>query len=316
MTTILVTGAFGNIGRYITKKLAELNYHVLPYDCKTKKTEKVSRQFKHETRICWGDITDSETLNRLDKELIDGVIHLAFVIPPLTELHPGRAEKVNVCGTRTLINFLTERRFQGPVVFASSTSVFGYTQDEPPPVTVDHPVHATDAYTTHKIQCEKMFQESDLDWRIVRYSAVTIPAQQASKDDLDVVFRIPLATRVEPVHVEDVATATVNALIEEKASQKVLIIAGGPKNRTYWKDYFVKLIEPYVGKVAPDDLPQEKFFTDPYYLDWYDTTASQKILQYQHHTLDTYLQESYDALGMKRVIFWLMRPLAKREILG
>ena len=131
---------------------------------------------------------------------------------------------------------------------------------------------------------------------------------------MEVVFQIPLDTRVEPVHVKDAAAATVNALTSKKASRRVLIIAGGPQNQIYWKDFLVKTFQLFLGKITPDDLPQERFSKKPYYLDWYDTTASQEILQYQHHTLEDYIQDSYHLLGMKRIVFRFLRPLIRKKI--
>jgi UDP-glucose 4-epimerase len=312
MTTILVTGAFGSIGSFITKKLLELNYHVVAFDLLTPKTEKISHQFKN-IKIYWGDITNNESLKKvLEKEPIDGVIHLAFIIPPFTE-KLEIAEKVNIGGTQTLINLLEQSQFQGPLVFASSVSVFGETRRETPPISSDHPVKATDVYTDHKIRCETMLRESVLDWRILRYSGVIVPGL-FDTSELEVAFQIPLDTRVEPVHVEDVATATVNALFSNKASKRMLIIAGGPKNQVHWKDFLVKTFQVYMGEITVDDLPKEKFSEKPYYLDWYDTTTSQEILQYQHHTIEDYIQDSYNLLGMKKVLFRLLRPLIKKKI--
>lgn len=316
MSTILVTGSFGNVGFYVVKKLLERNYQVVAFDRKVKKTEKTSRKVRNEVRIHWGDITDKESLRKLRVEDMDGVIHLSFIIPPLSEKNPEIAEKVNVEGTRSLIRLLTDKEFQGPLVFASSASVFGKTAHEAPPITVGHPVEATDTYTQHKITCENMVRESGLDWRILRYSVVMIPAQQASMDEMKVVLSIPLTNRVEPVHVEDVATATVGALAAKRASRRVLIVAGGPRNQLYWSDYISTLLEPYIGKVTREDLSKGRFSTTPYYLDWYDTADSQEILQYQHHTVETYVRDSYEALGMKGAVFRLIKPITRWKILA
>jgi nucleoside-diphosphate-sugar epimerase len=312
MDTVLVTGSFGNIGTCIVKTLLEHKYQVVAYDLKTPRTESVSKQFKSSITTYWGDITDTKSIQDVLKEDIDAVIHLAFVIPPLTEKNPDIAEKVNIKGTKNLIYALTQDTFQGPVVFTSSVSVFGITQHEPPPVTRDHHVIATDMYTAHKIECESMFKKSMLDWRILRYSAVLTRPDLSNKDQLSHVFQIPVTTRVEPVHVKDAAFATVNAL--KKASKKVFIIAGGPKAQTLWGTFLVKTLEPYIGAVSPDALPAEKFLKTPYYLDWYDTTDSQKILHYQNHTLEDYIQDIYADLGMKRVFFKFLRPLIKWKI--
>jgi nucleoside-diphosphate-sugar epimerase len=316
VTTVLVTGSFGNVGSYVVRRLLKLHYDVIAYDLRTPATEKVSHQFKTVTPY-WGDITDGESLQRVfENEHIDSIIHLAFKIPPFTEKQPDVAEKVNVGGTETLINTSMHARFQGPVVFSSSVSVFGITNKETPPVTVNHPVQATDTYTRHKLQCETLFKKSTLDWRILRYSGVVAPGGLSSTDQLEVAFRIPLATRVEPVHVKDVATATVNALVKDEASKTVFIIAGGLENQVYWKHFFVKALEPFIGRVTPDDLPSEKFSKEPYYLDWYDTAESQQVLQYQHHTIDDYVQDIYDTLGVKRVLFRFLRPFIRKKILS
>jgi hypothetical protein len=56
---------------------------------------------------------------------------------------------------------------------------------------------------------------------------------------------------------------------------------------------------------------KEKFQQESVYLDWYDTTRSQEVLQFQQRTLDDYLEDLRESLGWKVGAIRLIAPIAK-----
>ncbi len=312
---VFVTGSFGNIGRYTLEELLRRGYEVTAFDVPNKRNKRIAKRYKREIDIMWGDITDFNLLHDIFSHIrpVDAVIHIAFIIPPLSEKKPQLAEKVNVGGTKNLVSVLEQRNFDGPFVFASSVAVFGKTLYETPPISVKHPIQSTDHYSSHKIKCERLIINSKLNWRILRYSDVLIPDRELCKEDISLIYQIPLKNRVESVHVRDVAIANVNALKKE-AEKKILIISGGKKLRFLWEERLCRTLEPFIGKIRPEELPRERFTEEPYYLDWYDTTESQEILRFQHHTFDDYIQELYQWLGWRRrLLYRIFRPLVRRR---
>jgi nucleoside-diphosphate-sugar epimerase len=171
MMKVLITGAFGNLGSNATKRLLEQGHQVRCFDIKTKPNEKKAVKLGDKVEVAWGDIRKSEDLASAVKG-IDAVIHLAFLLPPLTDTKPELARDINVGGTQKLIEAMKKVSPKSKIIFSSSFTVFGNTQHLAPPRKTTDPVQATDNYTQHKIDCEKMCATSSLDWCVMRFAVV------------------------------------------------------------------------------------------------------------------------------------------------
>ena len=57
------------------------------------------------------------------------------------------------------------------------------------------------------------------------------------------------------------------------------------------------------------------FVTEPYPIDWLDTSESQKVLMFQRHTLQDYIQEVRLRLGFRRYLIRLFRSMIRIWIL-
>jgi nucleoside-diphosphate-sugar epimerase len=244
---------------------------------------------------------------------LSGVIHLAFIIPPFSELTPDLAREVNVEGTQRIIKFTEQYAKEASFLFGSSVATFGTVNPSVPPLSLNknQPI-PTNNYTAHKIICEVMAKQSDLNWRILRFSVVMNPTFRPSKESLKYSRRVPLETKVEPVHVKDLAVAVCNALNNPNASKRTFIISGGEKNRTTYRDYVFRSMNAYLGNIEEDQIPWEKFSEDPYYLHWYDTTESEKLLKFQKRTIEDYLKDMKESIP-----FWqrIMLPISRKTAL-
>lgn len=65
---------------------------------------------------------------------------------------------------------------------------------------------------------------------------------------------------------------------------KVLLIGGGPCCQYLYREITEKVLE----GMGVGMLPDEAFATTPFPTDWLDSAESQRLLQYQRHTLDDY----------------------------
>ena len=101
----------------------------------------------------WGDITDLEDVKRVVEDQ-DCIIHLAGIIPPLSERNPALAYNVNVRGTMNLIKAAKKQKKLPKFIFASSITVYGPKMNCEPPRCVDEPLNPTDNYTRHKVEIE------------------------------------------------------------------------------------------------------------------------------------------------------------------
>ncbi len=317
---VLITGAFGNAGQFVVKKFLEEGWTVIAFDLKTKKNEKTEKKLQKEARklpgrlvVNWGDLTRVETLEPVfELYRINGVVHLAFLIPPFSELNPELSRKVNVGGTKLIIQLMKKHVPTAPLVFGSSVAVFGPVKPTDPPLNVNMPTRPMNVYSSQKIECENLVKSSGLDWRILRFSAIMNPAFRPGGVQMKYALRVPPTTRFEPVHVLDLATAVYNALVKKEASRKIFLIAGGPKNRMIYKEYLERSLRAHFGKLNSKDIPWENFTDKLYYLHWYDTKESQEILQFQQRTFDDYIND------IKAMLPWwqkIIHPFNKKLLI-
>src|SRR5918999_5931781 len=130
----LITGGSGYIGTRLTELLAEreetdriVNVDVRPPERSLPKTSFVS-----------GDVRDSGSIRSLlQREEIDCLIHLAFILDPIRD--EARMYDVDVNGTSAVLKAATEAG-TGQVLVTSSATAYGAFPDNPVPIAEDWPV--------------------------------------------------------------------------------------------------------------------------------------------------------------------------------
>jgi len=309
---VLLTGAFGNVGTSTLEELIKQGHTVRCFDLKTKANEKTARRFRGQVEVMWGDLRHPEEIAAAvrDQEV---VVHLAFIIPKMSatgvesEDRPDWAREINVGGTRNLLNGIKALPRPPKIIFASSYHIYGRTQDQPPPRTVSDPAQPVEHYSFHKVACEQMVKGSGLEWTILRLSA-TLPL--AMKMDPGM-FDVPLDNRMEFVHTRDVGLAMANAVSSEDVWKKLLLIGGGPRCQYYYREIVGRVLD----SMGVGMLPEEAFGSTPFCTDWVDTTASQRLLNYQRRDLGDYIQEMVALLGYRRHLIQLFRPIVRYWLL-
>lgn len=306
---ILLTGAFGNIGTSTLIELLPRGHRVRCFDLKTPVTETAAQKFSGNVEIVWGDLTKPEDVNAAMKD-IDVVLHLAAIIPPLSEKNKELSRKVNVGGTKNILDAMKAQTAPPKLVFSSSIAIYGDTKRKTPPITVNDAPAPVEDYAHHKVECEEMIRASGLTWTVLRFAAA-IPLNIST--DIDpIMFDIALDTRIEFVHTRDVGLAVANAVTCEEARGKILIIGGGKKCQMSYREFVGKALE----SMGVGMLPDEAFGPVPFHTDWYDTDESQRLLKFQRHSYDDFLREMQQLLGFKRYLARVFRPLVRRMLLS
>lgn len=203
---VLLTGAFGNIGMSTIEELLKQGHQVVCFDLKTKANQRAAQVFKNRLQIRWGNIRNP---NELKAAVIgqEAVIHLAAIIPPQADLRPQLAEEVNIGGTRNLLEVLEALTEPPRLIYASSMAVYGHTQDQEPPRTINDPINPFEPYAKHKAQCEQLIRASKLPWAILRLSAVPMLNQPLLRATVRLMFEAGPHNRIEFVHSRDVGLA-------------------------------------------------------------------------------------------------------------
>lgn len=314
-TTVLLTGAFGNIGHSTLGKLLAAGHEVVCFDRESPPTREIAGKFAGDVKIVWGDICDGEALGQA-LEGVDVVVHLAGIIPPLSEQDGALTERVNVEGTRSVVAAMEASATAKRLIFASTFGVFGRVQDREPPLRNDDPVSPDDNYGRSKVSAEQALRASSLDWTILRICAappVEIP--KGGAHDVSTMFEMSAAARIEFVHPEDVSTAFCNAVSCEGAIGKALFLGGGKRCQLTGLDFASRIV---AGSGIAGGMPAEAFnpaAIPEFYGDWVDTGESQRLLQFQRFTMDDFVEHAKRANGFKYYLVRMISPLAKKALL-
>ena len=317
---ILVTGGFGNIGMAVVNESLHRGHTVSVFDVQNDRTKKLARKYSpRHVKVIFGDLRKADDVLRAVAGQ-DAVIHLAAILPPVSDAHPDLCEAVNIGGTANLIAALRSATTEAALVLASSTSVMGFTQQRTPPVRADDPLSPMDVYSRSKIAAESLVAASGLRYCILRLAAVLPTALNYSSlfTMIKLFFDMPLDARCETIIDLDVAYALVSAaenLLEScEIAHKAGFIAGGQAMGCQMRTRdLVRAVFCPIGL----DIPDESLFAPSlasYYLDWYDTEDTQSILQYQRHSVEQWQGIMVRTTRHLRPLVHLLKPAIMKWI--
>jgi nucleoside-diphosphate-sugar epimerase len=271
---LLVTGGAGRLGVGLIRLISKRGHTAIAFDLPQTQLEPLEAIPRVEAFM--GDITRPADVAEACGG-VDAVFHLAAILPPRSEENPELTRRVNVEGTRNLLETLKRR--PAPIIFSSSVAVYGVTALENPPIPEDHPVAGTDNYSNSKIEAERLIKASSIPYTILRISPIALADIVEPPETIP--FRFD--QRVEFIYLEDAARALLSALERPEARGRTLNIAGGDSWQVTGGEYMRSLYES-LGVEA-----ELKFSRDYTALDWYDTRAG-SFLGYQRTSMREFLE--------------------------
>jgi nucleoside-diphosphate-sugar epimerase len=305
---VLLTGALGNVGEYTIKSLLDEGHNVVAFDLLTPAAQRRAAKLSDRVQIVWGNITDpSSVQNALDG--VEAVIHLAGMVPPNVDKNVALSTKVNVGGTRCLIDLMEASTTAKRLIFASSVGVFGDVQNREPPLRADTPVSPTDEYGRQKVACENAIRSSSLQWTILRLGAAVPTRVLGSHYDPRAGFEISADARIEFIHPADAGLAFARAAGCSDAVGKILYVGGGKRCQMIALPFYNTLMDPIgIGPVPAEAFAKAEHprFTG----DWLDTDESQRLLQYQSRGMDELKEDLKNGLGALVFLIRMLRPFA------
>lgn len=315
---ILITGGFGNIGMAVLEECLNREHDVTVFELKNVRAKRLSKKYaRRSVKTIFGDIKDLSDVSKA-VENQDAVIHLAAILPPLSNEKPELCRAVNVNGICNLLSAIERNKNRIVLVEVSSASVMGPTQSIEPPVKPNDRFAATDVYSRTKIDAEEIVESTSSCYCILRLAAVLPTKLNISYfiNMIKVMYDMPLDARCEIVLDIDVAHALVSAAENlyrnGEIANKKGFIAGGNANGCQMKNgEMLKSVFKELGL----QFPRETLFANDvngYYLDWYDTIETQRILGYQNHSCEHWKTIIKKNLGKYRILITLLRqPILK-----
>jgi nucleoside-diphosphate-sugar epimerase len=309
---VLLTGAFGIVGREVLDYLIEKKYKVRIFEIKNNANIKKAITYKDKVEIFWGDIRNKEQVIEAVRDM-DVIIHLAAIIPPLADKKPELAYEVNVGGTKNLLDALNQipPNSRPKLIYTSSISIYGDRRKNPLIKRDDKPnPNPNDHYAHQKLEAEGLVKKSAVEWVIFRLTYIVSPHKLGMDP---IMFDIPLDTKLEICHAKDVAVALVNAIENETIWGKILHIAGGKNCRTSYKSYLKRMFD--IFGIGFNGFPEEAFSHGNFHCGYMETDLSQQFLDYQNFNLEDYYREVKEKIGYRYYLNKIFSSLAKYYLL-
>lgn len=299
---VLVTGGSGNIGPYVVGAVVRKGHEVTIFDQTPPST------FDNSVKVALGDIRNVDSVAGAVEDH-DAVVHMAAILPPVSETNRNLSYAVNVIGTTNVIKAMQQSTRAKRLVFASTTAVHGSRFGRRRPITADEPLAPPDEYAKQKILAEEQIRHSGLNWTILRIPAVpplkVSPKRHGGQGSL--LFHIPADGHIEVLHPDDLGLAFANAISSEKSLGRVLLLGGGRNNGCQLTGY--EFTTGMTSAFGIGQLPKEIFGNDPggAHAEWLDTTESQSVLAYQQHTFEQLTDAIRKNWGLR---YYLVRALS------
>jgi nucleoside-diphosphate-sugar epimerase len=294
---ILITGAFGQVGKRCTEILLSRGRTVIAMDLRTEAIVILAKEIAEtghpgSLRVVHADLLDAAAIDEIvAKHRPGAIIHLAAMYSPPSYRNPALARKVNVEGTANVVRAARALSHPPLVAFASSAAVYGSRNPHRHAelITPETPVNPIDQYGQDKALAENVITDSGLPHAILRLGGVLSPdgVGNINSDYLLLMRASPGDNRLHCVDARDVGMAFANAVDHrETVNGKVLLIAGNNSYMHTHRDVEDDMMEAIgIGRLGPraslpGDPEDDRGWS---FTGWFDTTQSQSLLDYQHH---------------------------------
>jgi UDP-glucose 4-epimerase len=331
--TILVTGAFGQIGKRCAQILLDRGRTVIAVDLRNDKTVGVAQELSANAPAgalipAYADLTDAEAVRELIATHQPGaIVHLAALLSPLSYRNPTLARKVNVGGTENLLAAAASLPRPPLFLLASSAAVYGSRNPYrlPERITPDTAVNPIDQYGQDKVLAEAAIRESGIPYALLRLGGVMSPDAYSSinGDYLAIMRSLPSDNRMHAVDARDAALAFANGVDREATiNGKALLIGGNESYVLLQSDFEGDLMTAVgLGRLGPSaSLPGDPDDDRGWsFTGWYDTTDSQALLDFQEHdwqqTLAWIAESQGNLRTVLRAVGLILRPVMRTALI-
>lgn len=312
---VLVTGATGNMGRAVVDMLVQdPSFKVRVLVRPEEKSHPVIRRLskRSDVEYAWGDLTDAASIQRAVAGA-DIVLHMGALVSPLAdELPPPVVEKVNVGGTRNVVDAIKAQPnaddirlvYIGTVAQTGSRNApihWGRTGD---PICVGYNGH----YAATKARGEAIVAESGLrHWVSIRQTGMA--HYDMWKTQGPIMFHNPPNGVMEWSTVEDSArlmAALCGDKVPDHFWRHFYNIGGGASSRLVNHEFMVKTMAAMGVSDFRRMLDPKWLATRNFHGQWYlDSDRLHELVPYRSTTIDEYFAR------LSRRIPWIVRTFMR-----
>lgn len=309
---VLVTGAFGNVGRSTVTALLEAGDRVTILEAPAMSSHPLARGWEASCEMIFGDIRDPEAARKAVARQ-EALIHLAALIPPAADRDGALTWSINVGGTANLIQAAQAEASPPRFVLASSVAAYGDRLGSPWIRVKDKlSPNDDDVYGKTKVEAERLLRASGLPFSILRLSYI-VWCKNIKRDPL--MFHMPPATPIEACHTEDTGRAFAAAARLPEALGATFDIGGGAQCRMSFREYLDRMFRIF-GLKNSTFLPDSAFASSGFHCGWYaDSDEAEAILHFRRKSLEDYFREVYRETRFLRPWASLVAPAIRRQLL-
>lgn len=309
---VLVTGAFGNVGRSTIQALRSRGDRITILEADRPATRRLARNLAPDCRVVFGDVRDPAAAQAAMEDA-EAVIHLAALIPPAADRLPELTVSVNVGGTKNLIRTAQERDRPPRFILASSVAAYGDRIDTPWISTRDPLApNSDDVYGRTKVEAEALLRASGLPFCILRLSYI-VWRKKLQRDPL--MFHMPPGTKIEVCHTEDTGRAFAAAARVPEALGATFDIGGGEACRTTFREYLDRMFRLF-GIGSSHFLPDTAFASSGFHCGWLkDSDEAERVLHFRGKTIEDYYTEVKEETRWLRPFSRIVAPAIRRSLL-
>lgn len=255
--TIAVTGGTGHMGTCACKRLLELknvNLKLLvrPENKTLPRLLKLLKEEKERIQIVRGSVSNLEDVKNFIANT-DYVIHMAAVIPPLSDKNPKRSYEVNELGSHNMISAIEAIKENQPkFIDITSVALYGNRDEKHLFGKVGDPllVSPFDVYSANKLRGEFAILESDIkNWAVLRQSAMIYRTMVDGNMSDGLMFHTTFNGPLEWVSDED-SGVLIKHIIQKDLTEDL--------SKTFWRHVF-NIGAPHENRVTGFEVLDEGF---------------------------------------------------------
>lgn len=302
MKKILVTGAAGSVGLNVIKYLlSEGKYEITALDLKNKKTLKNLKRYRRRINIIYGDITDYVLMEALVKDH-DVVIHLASVMPPLSDFNKAIGEMIDYGGTENIIKAINYYNKNCHLIYASTTSLYdsslsGSVKEKIIEASLNY-------YSLNKYKTENLIKK-----KLKNYTILRLPLILNNILDEPFMFNVKKNLVVEVTTSVDAAYAFVKSIdYLKELNKKTYNVGLGSEGRVVFDDILKNILK-YLGlnfKYILSRIFLEKNYLTPVLT---DSDELEEIIHYRTDSLYNYYRRLQNKGKNRKIRKLLAKPL-------